>query len=85
MGFAVQASAKPEDVAISVAMFSFFRALGQAVGVAIGGVVFQNRMYTNLLKYPALAPMAHEYSQDAAGLVQVIQRMESGLEGDKSM
>ena len=79
LGFAVQASAKPEDVAIAVAMFSFFRALGQAVGVAIGGVVFQNRMYTNLLKYPALAPMAHEYSQDAAGLVQVIQRMESGL------
>lgn len=79
LGFAVQASAKPENVAIAVAMFSFFRALGQAIGVAVGGVVFQNRMYTNLLKYPALAPMAREYSQDAAGLVQVIKQMESGL------
>jgi hypothetical protein len=40
-------SADPENLAIAVAMFSFFRALGQAIGVAVGGVVFQNRMFTN--------------------------------------
>lgn len=73
--FAIQASAKPETLAMAVAMTTFFRAFGQAVGVAIGGVVFQNRMYANLLTYPELAPYAHEYSQDAAGLVQVINAM----------
>ncbi|KAJ5591937.1 uncharacterized protein N7459_002306 [Penicillium hispanicum] len=78
LGYAVQASARPENLSIAVAMFSFFRALGQAIGVAVGGVVFQNRMYSNLLKYPALAPMAKPYSQDASGLVQVIKAMEDG-------
>ena len=78
LGYAVQASAEPENLAIAVAMFSLFRALGQAIGVAIGGVVFQNRMQANLLKYPALAPMASAYSQDAAGLVQVIKGMADG-------
>ncbi|KAI9925049.1 hypothetical protein MW887_006456 [Aspergillus wentii] len=80
LGFAVQASATNDNLAIAVAMFSFFRALGQAVGVAIGGVVFQNRMYANLLKYPTLAPMADPYSQDAAGLVQIIKAMPWGIE-----
>ena len=80
LGYAVQASAKPENLAIAVAMFSFFRALGQAIGVAVGGVIFQNQMYKNLLKYPALAPMANDYSQDAAGLVQVIKGMADGAD-----
>lgn len=78
LGYAVQASATADNLAIAVAMFSFFRALGQAIGVAVGGVVFQNRMHANLLTYPALAPMADAYSQDAAGLVQVIQSMADG-------
>jgi len=80
LGYAVQASAKPKNLAIAVAMFSFFRALGQAIGVAVGGVIFQNEMYKNLLKYPALAPMANAYSQDAAGLVQVIKGMADGVD-----
>lgn len=79
LGYAVQASADPSNLAIAVAMFSFFRALGQAIGVAVGGVVFQNRMYSNLLKYPVLAPMASAYSKDAAGLVQVIRAMPDGI------
>ncbi|KAJ5547279.1 hypothetical protein N7494_004864 [Penicillium frequentans] len=78
LGYAVQASAEPDHLAIAVAMFSFFRALGQAIGVAVGGVIFQNQMYKNLLKYPALAPMASTYSQDASGLVQVIKNMADG-------
>ncbi|KAJ5475214.1 hypothetical protein N7539_008280 [Penicillium diatomitis] len=78
LGYAVQASAAPENLAIAVAMFSFFRAMGQAIGVAVGGVVFQNRMRQNLLGYANLAPMADQYSQDAAGLVQVIKAMAEG-------
>jgi hypothetical protein len=80
LGYAVQASADPENLAIAVAMFSFFRALGQAIGVAVGGVVFQNRMFTNISRYPALAPMADAYSKDAAGLVQVIKAMADGAD-----
>lgn len=80
LGYAVQASAEPENLAIAVAMFSFFRALGQAIGVAVGGVVFQNRMFTNISRYSALAPMAEAYSKDAAGLVQVIKAMAEGAD-----
>ncbi|OJJ00828.1 hypothetical protein ASPVEDRAFT_127706 [Aspergillus versicolor CBS 583.65] len=80
IGFAIQASATNETLAIAVGMFSFFRAMGQAVGVAIGGVVFQNRMYHYLLRYESLAPMAGVYSQDAAGLVEVIKTMHDGAE-----
>jgi MFS family permease len=82
LGYAVQASAEPENLAIAVAMFSFFRALGQAIGVAVGGVVFQNRMFNNIMRYPDLAPMANAYSKDAAGLVRVIKAMADGA--DKS-
>lgn len=82
LGLAIQASAAPDDMALAVAMFSFFRAFGQALGVAIGGVIFQNRMRHNLLGYPILAPMADEYSRDAAGLVQVVRSMsDTGSQG----
>jgi hypothetical protein len=67
-------------MAIAVAMFSFFRAFGQAIGVAVGGVVFQNQMYKNLLRYPELAANASAYSKDAAGLVQIVRVMPDGVE-----
>jgi hypothetical protein len=61
-----------------VAFFSFFRAFGQGVGVAVGGTIFQNQIKKKLKGYPLLAPLAAEYSKDAAGLVQVIKAMEKG-------
>ncbi|CAG8900315.1 unnamed protein product [Penicillium nalgiovense] len=82
LAFAVQASVDSEHLAIAVALFSFLKSLGQAIGVAIGGVVFQNQMLKNLQQYPALEPRAVEYSQDASGLVQVIRDMSDGQ--DKS-
>lgn len=78
MAFAIQASATDKDLAFAVAMFSFFRAFGQALGVAIGGTVFQNQIKKQLLKYPILAPLADEYSRDAAALVQIIKDVEVG-------
>src|SRR5438045_583115 len=69
LAFAIQASARPGHMAIAVAMFSFFRAFGQGIGVAVGGVIFQNQIYKNLLRYPELAANASAYSKDAAGLV----------------
>lgn len=78
--FAVQASATNENLAIAVVMFTFFRAFGQAIGVAIGGVIFQNRMRANLLALQSLAPMATHYSQDAASLVTIIKGMPGGID-----
>ncbi|KAL8822773.1 MAG: hypothetical protein Q9191_006497 [Dirinaria sp. TL-2023a] len=74
MAFAIQGSATNKDLAFAVAMFSFFRAFGQAIGVAVGGTVFQNEMKQKLLAYPALAHNAEAYSRDAASLVQIIKQ-----------
>ncbi|KAL7941873.1 major facilitator superfamily domain-containing protein [Trichoderma barbatum] len=75
---AIQAATAPENVPMALAMFGFFRSLGQAVGVALGGVIFQNRMVTNLLNYPNLAPNATAYGADAASLVNIITSMTDG-------
>jgi hypothetical protein len=83
MAIAVQASSSNEDMAHAVTMFAFFRAFGQTVGVAIGGVIFQNQMKKKLLTYPLLADKASEWSQDASGLVQTIKNMPAGLAKDQ--
>ncbi|TVY35697.1 Efflux pump [Lachnellula occidentalis] len=41
--FAVQSTAKDDDLGIATATTTFFRSVGQAFGVAIGGTVFQNQ------------------------------------------
>ena len=79
MAFSIQASTSNKDLAFAVALYSFFRAFGQALGVAIGGTVFQNTMKLKLMAYPQLAGQATEYSKDAAALVQIIKTMEDGL------
>ncbi|QYS95244.1 MFS domain-containing protein [Trichoderma simmonsii] len=40
--FAVQSTAAGQDIGIATSMIAFFRSVGQAFGVAIGGTVFQN-------------------------------------------
>ncbi|OJJ95793.1 hypothetical protein ASPACDRAFT_81835 [Aspergillus aculeatus ATCC 16872] len=75
VALAVQASATPETLAIAVATSTSFRGFGQSIGVAIGGVIFQNRMKSNLLRYPALQSLAGQYSGDAAGAVELIRGM----------
>ncbi|KAF1912620.1 major facilitator superfamily domain-containing protein [Ampelomyces quisqualis] len=79
MELAVQSSATVKDQAYATNMFSFFRAFGQTLGVAIGGVVFQNQMKKKLLTFPLLVDMADEYSRDAAELVQIIKELPAGL------
>ncbi|TGO51680.1 hypothetical protein BOTNAR_0348g00030 [Botryotinia narcissicola] len=48
MSLAIQASTPQEDAATAAGLFTFFRALGQTVGVAIGGGILQNRMLAEL-------------------------------------
>lgn len=75
---AVQAAADPEYLTISVTMTPFFRVLGQAVGVAIGGVVFQNRIKHEFGHYPELGRSAAAYAQDASSLVEYIKTLPKG-------
>jgi len=37
----LQAASDPRHLAAAVSMFSFFRGLGQTIGIAIGGNIFQ--------------------------------------------
>lgn len=41
--FAAQVNQRDKDVGIATSLVAFFRSLGQAFGVAIGGVIFQNQ------------------------------------------
>ena len=75
MALAIQASAPPKDIAIAAAMFTFFRCFGQTIGVAIGGVVFQNRMAANLASDPTLSGSATSYSLDVVALIRRINAM----------
>jgi EmrB/QacA subfamily drug resistance transporter len=75
MALAIQASAPPKDIAIAAAMIPFFRCFGQTIGVAIGGVIFQNRMAANLRKNPLLASSATSYSEDVVALIVRINQL----------
>lgn len=78
MSLAIQASAPPQDMAVAATLFSFFRAFGEGVGVAIGGVIFQNRMRIELLSFPDLADSASQYAGDAVALVEIIKQLPAG-------
>ncbi|KAF7871489.1 hypothetical protein EAF04_003596 [Stromatinia cepivora] len=79
MSLGNQAASRPQDAGHAAAFYAFDRVFGQAIGVAIGGVVFQNQIRENLLSYPLLKDMAMEYSKDATALVELIREMEVGL------
>ena len=78
MQFSLQAATAAKDVGFAVAIFSFFRTFGQAIGVAIGGVIFQNQMEKKLLAYPHFSAQAAELAKNAAALVQIIKATPAG-------
>jgi MFS family permease len=78
MQFSLQAATTNKDMGFAVAMFSFFRTFGSAIGVAIGGVIFQNQMAKKLRAYPKFASQANELAKDAAALVQIINATPEG-------
>jgi len=78
MNLASQAAATEKHVGFAAAMYIFMRSLGQGIGVAVGGVVFQSRFAVELRKYPDLASNATALAQDASGLVQVIKGLPQG-------
>lgn len=80
MALAIQASSSNKDMGYAVSMFAFMRSFGQTVGVAVGGVIFQNSILKKLKTYPLLASRATELARDASSLVEVIKAMPDGLE-----
>ena len=70
-----QAASDDSNMAFAISLFVFFRALGQCIGVAICGVIFQNQMETRLLAIPSLASQASEYSKDASSTVLMIKSL----------
>lgn len=76
--FGVQAATPDNDMAAAVSLFSFFRDFGEAVGVAIGGVIFQNQIKKQVLSHPLIADQADMWASDASALVEVIKRMDHG-------
>ncbi|CAD6569914.1 MAG: hypothetical protein ASARMPRED_003310 [Alectoria sarmentosa] len=78
MNLATQAAATERYAGFAAAMYIFMRSLGQGVGVAVGGVIFQSQFAVKLRRYPDLARNATALAQDASGLVQVIKAMPEG-------
>jgi len=80
-GFAAQASVSNADLPFAGAMYSFFRAFGQTIGVAISGVIFQNVFKKKILN-TAYAMNASAWSKDASAFVQVVKQWSTvGEEG----
>ncbi|TVY37954.1 Efflux pump [Lachnellula occidentalis] len=80
MALAIQAAGRPEDAGHAAAFYSFTRVFGQSIGVAIGGVIFQNQIKQKLQSYEALAPFAQQYSKDATALIGIIKDMAEGTD-----
>jgi MFS family permease len=71
-GFAAQASASSDDLPFAGAMYSFFRAFGQTLGVALSGVIFQNVFKKKILA-TTYSTFADNWSRDATSFVQVVK------------
>ncbi|KAF3762252.1 MFS general substrate transporter [Cryphonectria parasitica EP155] len=78
MGLSMQAACAPAHNADAMAFFSFSRNLGQAIGVAASGVLFQNAFRTQLLGLPDWRAEADVLSRDATAVVDMVKAMAPG-------
>lgn len=83
MNFAVQAAVEPKLCGHAVAFYVFLRQFGEGLGVAIGGVIFQNRLRQNLYSYPNWHNEADKYADKATTLGPVLGAMEAGPKRDE--
>ena len=75
MNFSIQAATPQKYAGFAAAIYVFMRSLGQGIGVAVGGIVFENQFAIKLSDYPSLQGNVTDLSQDASGLVQIIKSM----------
>lgn len=80
ISFAVQAPVADFDIPFAAAMFTFFRTLGQAIGVAVSGNIFQNSLRGKIQGSSILGPLgkADEWSRDASALVGYVKSLGEG-------
>ena len=81
--FAAQASASSADLPFAASMYAFCRSLGQCIGVAVGGVTFQNALKKEIEKSDEYASKASEWAKDASALVQVVKRLTPDMQSMK--
>lgn len=75
--FAAQASASASDLPFAAAMFTFLRAVGQTMGVGLGGVIFQNMFKHKIRENPSYAPYATRWAQEAPALIPTINGLDT--------
>ncbi|KAI1646371.1 MFS general substrate transporter [Daldinia loculata] len=78
MSLGTQAASRPQDSGHTAGFFSFLRVFGQAIGVAVSGVAFQNQLQSELQNYEEFAPVAAQYSRDATAIVGIIKALPDG-------
>ena len=78
--FSVQAATDDDALSAAVAMYSFFRVLGQSFGVTVGGTIVQNQLAQILAAKPEFAWQAAELSADANALAVYAQTLPDGVE-----
>ena len=76
--FAIQAATPAVDQAYAVSLFTFFRAAGQCIGVAVGGTIFQNSIKHQIGTHPSIASQAEQLSKDATQVVEILKTMPEG-------
>lgn len=75
MALSIQAVSEPAHNGEVAAFFSFMRTFGQAVGVGVSGVIFQNVFRRKLLALPDFAGVADQFSREATIVVEIIKGM----------
>lgn len=81
---AAQAATSNQHMAIAAGLSPFFRAIGQSLGIVIGGTIFQNALRT-LLAASAIAAIgghATELAEDAASLATIIAAESSDVRAE---
>ncbi|KAG9758054.1 hypothetical protein KCU73_g4093, partial [Aureobasidium melanogenum] len=76
--FGVQAATDESIVASARTLFTFLRTFGQAAGVAIGGVIFQNELKKQITRHPLIAAHASEWANDSSALMEILGHMQEG-------
>ncbi|KAI5244018.1 putative MFS transporter [Aureobasidium subglaciale] len=76
--FGVQAATDESIVAPAMTLFTFLRTFGQAVGVAVGGVIFQNELKKQISSHVLIASNAAEWAKNSSALVEIIGYMPGG-------
>jgi len=76
--FGIAAPTSDKDVASAMSLLVFTRTLGNTVGVAVGGAIFQNSIKTQIASHAIIAQHAEQWSADASALVEILKAMSEG-------